>query len=254
MQMDRYDDGVPSWVDCSSPDLGATKEFYGRLLEWEFQDGPPEAGGYSIATLGGRSVAGVGPQMNPDFPPAWLTYVNVASADEAASRVTANGGQVFMPPMDVMTAGRMGIFADPQGAVIGVWQPGDHTGAGLVNEPGTWCWSELVTTDVAAAAAFYGAVFGWTTEAQGDYHEWKVGGRSVGGMMPKPEQMPAEVPPHWGVYFAVADCDLAVQQITELGGSVMMGPTDIEPGRFAVALDPVGAPFNVLALKEGPAG
>ncbi len=249
MEFDRYDNGVPSWVDCSSPELPRSREFYGRLFEWEFQDGPPEAGGYTLAHLGGRTVAGLGPQMNPHAPPSWTTYVNVDSADDAAAKVVAHGGQVYMPPMDVMTAGRMAIFADPAGAAFGVWQPGDHKGAGVANEPGTYCWSELITTDVPGSAAFYGDVFGWGAEDNGGYTEWKVDGRSVGGMMLKPDTMPAEVPPMWGVYFAVADCDVAAQQITELGGAVLMGPTDIEPGRFAVAADPVGAVFSVLALK-----
>jgi predicted enzyme related to lactoylglutathione lyase len=52
-----------------------------------------------------------------------------------------------------------------------------------------------------------------------------------------------------GVYFAVADTDATVAKAQELGASVFMGPTDIEPGRFAVLADNVGAVFNVLQLK-----
>ena len=83
----------------------------------------------------------------------------------------------------------------------------------------------------------------------GEYTEWQVGGRSVGGMMQKPPMMPAEVPPFWAVYFAVADTDAAVRRVTELGGSVMMPPMDIEPGRFATVADPFGGVFNVIALS-----
>ncbi len=61
----------------------------------------------------------------------------------------------------------MAIFADPPGAVLGLWQPGQHTGAQVANEPGAYCWSELITTDLDGAKAFYGAVFGWDAEAQG---------------------------------------------------------------------------------------
>lgn len=251
MQFDHYDHGVPSWVDCSTPDRARSQEFYGRLFEWEFTGGTPEAGNYTVAELGGRQVAGVAPLMDPNQPPAWTTYVNVDSADDVVARASAGGGRVLVGPMDVMEAGRMAVLADPQGAVIGLWQPGLHTGAQLANEPGTYCWSELVTTDVAGATAFYADVFGWEVEAQGPYNEWKVGGRSVAGMTAKPDTMPAEVPPHWGVYFAVADCDVAAEQIAQLGGTVMVPPTDIEPGRFAVAADPVGAMFNVLAMKPG---
>ena len=137
MEFERYDDGVPSWVDLGSTDLAKSREFYGGLFGWNCPEGPPEAGGYSVCDLGGKTVAGLGPQMNPAMPPVWMTYVNVDDADDTVAKVAANGGTVFMPPMDVMEAGRMAVFADPVGAVIGLWQPKQHTGAQVVNEPGT---------------------------------------------------------------------------------------------------------------------
>jgi uncharacterized protein len=256
VEFERYDDGVPSWVDMGSTDLAKSREFYAGLFGWNCPEGPPEAGGYSVCELGGRTVAGLGPQMNPDFPPAWMTYVNVDDADATAGKVAAAGGSVLVPPMDVMDAGRMAILADPQGAVIGLWQPNQHTGAQVANEPGSYCWSELITTDVDAAKAFYGAVLGWDARDQGPagehplYTEWQVAGRSVGGMMAKSPEMPADMPPNWGVYFAVADADASAARAQALGASLFMGPTDIEPGRFAVLADNVGAVFNILQLKS----
>jgi predicted enzyme related to lactoylglutathione lyase len=252
MEMTSYEPGVPSWVDLGTPDLDRAAAFYSALFGWECPEGPEEFGGYRVCTIGGKSVAGLGPAMNPG-PPVWSSYVNVESADATSAKVTANGGQVLVPPMDVMTAGRMAVFVDPIGAAFSVWQPGDHKGAELVNEPGTFSWSELVTTDVPASKAFYGAVFDWGADTHGDgagaYTEWQVNGRSVGGMMEKPPQMPAEVPPNWAVYFNVTDTDDAVARVAALGGAVIMPPMDIEPGRFAVVADPTGAVFNVIAIK-----
>ena len=252
MEMQSYEPGVPSWVDLGTPDLDKAAAFYGGLFGWNCPEGPAEAGGYRVCDIGGKSVAGIGPQQNPG-PPVWAMYVNVTSADDTAAAVTANGGQSFVPPMDVLDAGRMAVLADPIGAVFGVWQAGMHKGAELVNEPGTFSWAELVTDDVPASKAFYGAVFGWGAETHGDgpgaYTEWQVNGRSVGGMMEKPPQMPAEVPPHWSVYFTVVDTDAAVARASELGGGVVSPPMDIEPGRFAVVSDPAGAVFNVIALS-----
>jgi predicted enzyme related to lactoylglutathione lyase len=255
VETNTYEHGVPSWVDVTSPDVERVSSFYGSLFGWTVMERPPEAGGYRIAELRGRAVAGVGPQMNPAAPPAWTTYVNVDDAAAVAGKVTAAGGNVLVPPMDVLDAGRVALFADPAGAVIGVWEPGLHKGAGIVNEPDTYCWSELVTTDVAGAKTFYNAVFGWGEEsygeaAHGGYTEWKLGDRSIGGLMAKPEGMPAEIPPHWMVYFAVDDAVAALARITELGGTAVMGPMDIEPGRFAVANDPTGAPFSILKLAD----
>ena len=36
----------------------------------------------------------------------------------------------------------------------GGWQAGRHTGAELVNAPGSWNWSDLKTHDTQAAKAF----------------------------------------------------------------------------------------------------
>ena len=253
MEIDKYEPGVPSWVDIGVPDKQAAADFYGGLFGWDAPEGPAEAGGYRVATVRGRAVAGIGDQQNPGHP-VWATYIAVDDADEAVAKVLAAGGQVLLPAMDVLDVGRMAVFADPQGAVFSVWQAGTHPGAELANEPGTWSWSELITTDVQAATSFYADVFGWTTDPKGDgpvpeYVEWQVGGRSVAGMMQKPPMMPAEVPPHWGVYFAVADADAAAARVQELGGTVLMPPMDIEPGRFAAVADPSGAVFNVIALK-----
>ncbi len=255
MEFDRYDDGVPSWVDLGSPDLANTRKFYEALFGWNCPEGPPEAGGYAVCDLGGKTVAGLGPQMQPDVPPTWMTYVNVDDADATVAKVKAAGGALLVEPMTVMEAGRMAILADPLGAVIGLWQPNQHTGAQLANEANIYCWSELITTDLEKSKEFYKAAFGWDAEDQGPpggppaYTEWKVGGRRIGGMMLKNDDMPAEMPPNWGVYFAVTDTDAAVAKIKDLGGALFFGPNDIEPGRFAVVADNVGAVFNVIQLK-----
>ncbi len=252
MEVESYEHGIPSWLDLGTPDPAAAAAFYSSLWGWDVQTGPPEAGGYAIAMLRGRPVAGIGPQQNPG-PPVWATYVSVDDADAVVGKVAPAGGMVIVPPMDVLDVGRMAFFADPTGGVIGVWQPKQHKGAGIVNEPGTLTWNELVTTDTDAAAAFYAAVLGWGAvmhgEGAGAYTEFQVSGRSIAGMMAKPAEMPAEVPSYWGVYFAVADADATVARIAELGGTIMMPPRDIEPGRFAMAIDPTGAMFSVLALS-----
>jgi predicted enzyme related to lactoylglutathione lyase len=253
MERDTYEHGIPSWLDLSTSDLPGARDFYSALFGWDIQEGPPETGGYSMAHLKGRTVAGLAPAMHPG-PPAWMHYVNVADADAVAAKVPAAGGQVILAPMDVLTFGRMSVFADPAGAVFGTWQPGDHPGAGLVNEPGAFCWSELITTDVAGAIDFYRSVFGWAAQgtAADPYVEFQLDGRSFAGLMAKPAEMPAEAPPFWGVYFAVDDTDATASRAAALGGSLVMAPTDIEPGRFAVLADPAGALFNVIALAQPP--
>jgi predicted enzyme related to lactoylglutathione lyase len=246
-----YDPGTPGWIDIGT-DVPGAAAFYGGLLGWEFQAAPgpaEETGGYGLFLKDGRIVAGVGPQQSPG-PPFWTTYVIVASADDAAARCAAAGGTVVVPPMDVMTAGRMAVLQDQEGAFVSVWQPGDHQGCQLVNEPGALTWNERHSRDVPATAAFYQALFGWESvthgEGQGAYTELKLDGKAIAGMMPMPTDVPEGTPPYWLVYFAVADADATVAAAEGLGVTVLVSPRDIEAGRFAVLSDPQGAIFGII--------
>jgi uncharacterized protein len=244
--MTSYDHGVPSWVDIGTPDLAASLGFYGNLLGWEGQDMGEEAGHYTIVSKGGKQVAAISPAQDPG-PPRWTTYVNVDDADAVTKKAEAAGGTVIVTPMDVMTAGRMAIFADRTGAVIAVWQANDHKGAQLINEPGAFTWSELSTSDLAKSKAFYSEVFGWGWGGADEYAEAQVGGRTIGGVMPRPAEMPAEVPDSWLVYFGTADVDADAKKAGDLGATVIVPPTDIpSTGRFAVFLDPQGAAFALF--------
>ena len=126
-----------------------------------------QTGGYRLAMKDGRPAAGMMPQMQEGQPTAWTTYVSVEDAEATAAAVKEAGGTVIVEPMEVMDLGTMAVFADPAGAVFGVWQPGTFPGAGLVNEPGAIAWNELNTRDLAGAKEFYGAVFGWDFRGHG---------------------------------------------------------------------------------------
>ena len=247
-EMTRYEHGVPSWVDIGTHDPSAGVRFYSELFGWEGQDMGEEAGHYTIVSKNGKQVAAISPAQDPG-PPRWTTYVNVDDVDEVARKAESAGGKIIVPPMDVMAAGRMAIFMDTTGAVIAAWQPGEHLGAQLVNEPGAFVWSELSSSDVAKSKAFYTAVFGWGWGGGDDYPEAQVSGRTIGAIMSRPEGMPADVPDSWLVYFGTADADADAAKATSLGARVTVGPADIPgTGRFAVLLDPQGAAF---ALFQG---
>jgi predicted enzyme related to lactoylglutathione lyase len=166
---------------------------------------------------------------------AWNTYVGVTDAEATATRVTAAGGRVLVPPVDVQGQGRMAMFADDQGALVAAWQPGAFHGAGLVNEPGCFCWSELACRDTAAASTFYGSVFGWATDTSQlgpmTYTEWRLGGRAVGGMVHMDENWPGGIPPRWVVYFAVTDCDGARNRTGREGSGAARRRPAGPPGR-----------------------
>ncbi len=252
--MTKYEPGSPSWVDLGTSDAADADRFYSGLFGWTIAEGPPEAGGYRMCLLGDKPVAGLRPQMNTDMPPCWTTYITVADADEMAAAIIEDGGSIMVEPFDVMDVGRMAVAADPAGAVFSIWQPRTHAGAAIVGEPNTWCWNELTTRDPQRSVEFYGAVFGWTANllpmGADNYTEFHLGGRGIGGMMPmEGDSSPADLPNYWLVYFAVDDCEAAAARVEELGGTVMVAPTDVPPGTFAVVSDPQGAVFSVIALR-----
>jgi uncharacterized protein len=253
-----YEPGTPCWVDLGSPDLDASVDFYTALFGWQVpaSENVEQTGGYRRATKNGADVAGMMPLMQEGQPPAWSTYVSVADAKATAAAVAEAGGSVIAEPMDVMGLGTMAVFADPSGAVFGIWQPGPFPGAGIVNEPGALSWNELNTRDLAGAKEFYGAVFGWTFEDNdmgeaGTYTTINPGESMVGGILNMTERgVPEEVPAHWQVYFAVEDTDAAVEQVKQGGGDVMVPPMEVPAGRFSILTDPHGASFAVIVLSE----
>jgi hypothetical protein len=250
----EYAQGTPCWIDLQTTDQSGGKKFYTSLLGWSYDDRsmPGTSAVYSMALLSGETVAAIAP-MPPGapegMPPMWNTYLAVDDVDAAAEKVVPAGGQVLMPPMDIVDSGRMAFVADPTGATVGLWQANQHIGATLVNEPGTLIWNELITDKPDSALAFYEAVVGLTHStmemAPGEqYRVLKAGGTDVGGCMEPP--MP-DVPNCWHVYFAVDDTDAFAAKATAEGGQVTAEPFDVPGvGRIAVLTDPHGAVFSVM--------
>ena len=246
--MTEYAAGTPSWVDLSTTDADASKAFYGELFGWSATEASEEFGGYATFLDDGKSVGGLNPMGEV---PAWATYVATDDADATAAKVSAGGGTVIAPPMDVGDLGRMAVFGDPGGAVFGVWQAGEHKGAEKVNEPNSLTWNELHSRDIEGAKTFYSAVFGWTPTAMemgdGDYTIWNLGEKGIGGGMGMGAEAPADMPPHWLVWFAVADRDATVAKARELGANVMLEAMDVPSvGKMGVVSDPQGAAFGVI--------
>jgi hypothetical protein len=251
--MDTYAPGTFCWADLGTPDAAAAKRFYTALFGWTAEDRPmgPDAF-YTMLTLEGRSVAALYQQeaAAAGTPPQWLSYISVGSVNASAERAKALGAAVLMEPFDVLDVGRMAMVQDPTGAVVALWEPRRHAGAGLVGEPNAICWNELATTDTGRAGAFYTSLLDWSAQSEtmgtADYTLFTDAGVRRGGMMAiAPEWGP--VPPSWLVYFAVSDCEGQSALAQSLGGAVRLPPTAADGvGTFSVLVDPQGAVFAVI--------
>jgi len=248
-----YDEGTPCWVDLMTPDLERAKRFYTELFGWEYIDTGEAGGGYLLASVNGKQVAGLGQQQPEQAgqPSVWVTYLWADDADSVGDRVTKAGGNVFVGPMDVPGAGRMSLALDSAGAAFGIWQGREHRGAQLGNEPGAFTWNENLSDEPASAREFYREVYGYEYDAvpdyPGGYNMFKVNGEVRGGFGPKPPTIPSGAPNFWNTYFSVVDTDAAVATVTRNGGSVMIAPMDMPYGRMAGVTDATGAGFCVIA-------
>jgi hypothetical protein len=251
-EIKSYTPGTFCWADLGTTDAAAAKKFYRTLFGWEHADVPAGPSVYTLFQIHGRDVGGLyqlDPKQQEGVPPHWMSYISVASADESAARAEKLGAKVLMPAFNVMNKGRMAVLQDPTGAHVSLWQPQSHIGAMLGAEPGTPCWNELMTTDVARARTFYTELFGWGTKemAMGGpdpYVVFQQGDKSVAGMMATPAP---QIPPHWMEYFQVADCDAQTAKAKSLGAAVLAGPMDVPTvGRFATLADPQGAAFSII--------
>jgi predicted enzyme related to lactoylglutathione lyase len=241
-------------VDLGVEDIAKAIRYYSAQFGWDIQEGGPEVGGYSVATVGGRMVAGLGPKMGGEQQPTmWTTYLAADDADAVVARITGAGGQVIMGPMDVMELGRMAVAMDTTGGAFGIWQARMHTGAQLVNEAGAIAWNEQMSHDFETAKKFYGAVFGYEFEDMSSegfsYATLNLAGRPVGGIGGYPQGVPAGIPGSWTLYFGVADTDAAVETASTLGGTVEHQPTDTPYGRMAMLADDQGARFSIMSVR-----
>jgi predicted enzyme related to lactoylglutathione lyase len=247
----------PVWVDLSSSDPAASREFYSKLFGWQIEVSPdPQYGGYAMAKVGGKDVAGIGPKQSEEAPTAWMLYIGSQDAEVTARKVPAAGGNVIAPPFDVGDQGRMAVFQDPTGAFISAWQPQRMDAIFPTNAPNTFGWGELNSRGIETAIPFYEAMFGWTAKASGmgegapPYTEFQLDGQSIAGGMEMNPMVPADVPSYWMVYFTVDDVDKSFKNATEAGGQEMLAPQDFPGGRFAIVSDPQGAVFGVLKMQQ----
>jgi uncharacterized protein len=241
---------APLWFDLMTSDAPAAHAFYGALFGWQFDALGETVGSYAVCRIADAPAAGIGAiPPGQSWPSAWNVYFGVASLERTLSVVLAAGGQQVMPVEEVGDYGRMAFCADPTGAIFGLWQPGTHVGAGIIQEPGAMTWCEVNTRDAAGAAGFYHRVFGLDlTEGvmQGTpYHTLSRSGTPICGVLQMNEQW-GDIPPHWMVYFAVQHADEAKHVVEAHGGTVPYGPFPTPFGRICVVQDPQGATFSVI--------
>ncbi|MER8765970.1 MULTISPECIES: VOC family protein [unclassified Mesorhizobium] len=246
------------WYELMTTDLDAAEAFYTSVVGWRGQpfEGAQGMPRYIVMNVGERGVGGM--MTLPDdarkmgMPPAWVGYILTRDIDAATASLKKAGGAVHREPDDIPGVGRFAVVADPQGAMFNFLQPSGPDQPPLpLATPGNIGWHELYTSDWKAAFDFYSSQFGWEKGdamdmgPMGVYQLFAFGGELVGGMMNKPEQIPAPV---WQFYFNVPGIDAAAKRVTDNGGKILMGPMEVPGGSWIVqCTDPQGAHFALMA-------
>jgi predicted enzyme related to lactoylglutathione lyase len=251
--------GTVSWVDLSTQDLQGAQRFYADLLGWELAVQQTPMGEYTVASSGGREVAGMmaqAPEM-AGTPSVWAVFVVVEDMDSTLAAVRGAGGAVLQTPFEIPDGARVAVVADRSSARFALISGGPEPGYPYFSEEaGAVCWAELMTGDVEAATGFYGDVFGWTSETDEtgpvSYTVCSLDSDPVAGVIRRPDDLPAEVPDSWSVYFTVADCEATERRAVELGGTVILTATPTPMGPFAVVADPAGAAFQIMEMAPMP--
>jgi len=245
----QNDHGRFVWQDLMTADVDQAKGFYSELFGWTVKEGDRN---YSMFMVGDVGVGGAMPLQQKDMPPHWTGYVSVADVAGTTAQAKELGATVCVPPTKISEeVGEFSVLMDPQGAAFCAYQhplpkpaipPSDL-------KPGMVCWSELWTTDPAAASKFYGELFGWNANAEdfgpevGTYYLQKVDDCDHAGIM---KTMGEGMPPYWCPYFFVNEVDEDLERASGLGANVIVQAKDIpNVGRFGIIADPEGA---VLAL------
>lgn len=250
------------WHELLTADPAAGAGFYSKVLGWNAQpwEGNEE---YTMLSHGKGPVGGarvIGKDaLASKAGPIWLTYVGVPDIEAALATVQAKGGQVIHPVTGVAAGGgRYAVIADPQGAVIGVYEPGAGMSAGSsAGASGPDAWHELTAEDPVAALQFYKDIFGWEVLGThpmggevGTYYLFGKGTTQMGGAFVRGKHLPPTWP-RWLVYLAVPSVTAAAEATKAAGGQVLNGPHQVPGGNWiAQVVDSHGVPVAVHGPKE----
>ncbi|HEU4414507.1 MAG TPA: VOC family protein [Candidatus Angelobacter sp.] len=251
---EKHPAGSFCWVELATVDQEAAKKFYTALFGWTIVDSPiGPSDYYTTFKLSGLDTGAAysmrKEQRAQGVPPHWMLYIAVENADQAVTKVAQIGGTVLAPAFDVMDIGRMAVVQDPTGGIFSLWQAKKESGIATTGN-NTFCWADLSTPQPDAAAKFYSALFGWQIvkdeKDPSGYMHIKNGENFIGGIPPAEHRNP-NAPPHWLLYFQVADVKAAAANTAKLGGKILMPARDMENvGTWAVVADPQGAAFALF--------
>jgi len=249
------------WRELRTTDPEKASEFYSALFGWKIEKMPFAGADYWLIKAGEPMIGGFS-KVGADERKAngWVIYFQVETVEDGIKAWEAAGGTIIDKTPKEGGDGSRFVEALDQGGEFSLLYQSSKKEFPLPQGPGTFCWSERNTDDMARDMKFFTTVFGWdasTTEPKGSEPAYphlmsKGKKRPFGGMFTlTPEMKEGGVKSSWLQYVEVEDCDASTKKAVELGGKVCKAPFDIPgTGRIAILLDPLNACFALYQSAQ----
>lgn len=248
------------WYEYHTPDTSSAENFYRGVLGWGAHDPGMPGHSYTLVTVDKIPIGGLlkkpASTIADGKDSAWIGFIGVDDVDAAAKRLQSAGGIVHRASETIPGVGSFAVGADPQGATFVLFQPANadqQAQRPKPGSPGSAAWHDLAAIDWQADFAFYSDMFGWTKSdamdmgPNGVYQIFASNGVPIGGMM---NRMDPAQKPGWLYYFNVEEIGAAIGRVTQHGGTIIHGPSEVPGGQqIAHCLDPQGAIFGIVAPK-----
>lgn len=244
------------WYDLFTHDLQTTSKFYQELFGWTFTDTEPANTPVKTINRDGVPIANVveiDPVKKNTNESAWLGYISVPDVDKAAEQVKLNKGTIYQEPVYLPDRGRIAIAIDGQGAIFGLVNSPSGDPSDLADRQNRFIGSELWTTDLDKAIAFYTALAGY------ELNVIEVGAGIKYYLLTR-DSMPRagvakitwdEDKPNWIPYIAVKDVLQTIAQAEEMGGRLLIKPSEeMRSNPLAIIADPSGAVFGIQQIPD----
>ena len=122
--------------ELTAADVGAARKFYTKVFDWKIGPAQKDMGGYAMIDLGSKTTGGgLTAPMMPGQPTGWLSYVEVDSVKKTLAKAEKAGAKVVVPFQEIPGHGAMGVFVDPQGTALGIWEKGQPVKKAAAKKP-----------------------------------------------------------------------------------------------------------------------
>jgi predicted enzyme related to lactoylglutathione lyase len=239
------------WHDLVTPDLAASKDFYGKIFQWTFQDENFKGISYTTIYHNEKVIGGM-IEMKSAKSSTWISSLPLSNQDlnKRIKKLVGNGAKPLLAPVKIPGRGKQVVFEGSQGEEFALISANQYTDAmDTETSEGNWLGIEFWASDVKKAEDFYKNAF--EVEIQKTMYDNKAywlfvaGGNTLAGMIQNPVTNQGS---QWVPYVRMGDLESIVSKVKQASGSVILAPNmKVREGKISIIQDPHGA---IIAIQK----